>query len=72
MTLIKFDIGELCYILLINSNVVGFEVLAAVVMTSSIHRDTVPCSTAETIRHFGGKYYLHPLGREASQERNQH
>jgi hypothetical protein len=55
-----------------QSNVLGFQVLAVVVMTSFIHRNTAPCCMTETIRRFGGKYYLHPQSRKASQERNQH
>jgi hypothetical protein len=34
---------------------IGFEVLAAVVMKSSIFQDTMPCRPLKSNRRFGGK-----------------
>jgi hypothetical protein len=38
---------------------VGFEVLTAVVMKSSVFWDITPCSPLKVNRHFGGTYRLH-------------
>jgi hypothetical protein len=45
-----------------NHNV-GFEVLTAVVMKSTILWGIMPCSLLKVNRLFGGTYRLHPQGR---------
>jgi hypothetical protein len=45
---------------------VGFEVLTAVVMKSSIFWDITPCSTLNVNRRFGETYRLHFQGRKIS------
>jgi hypothetical protein len=50
---------------------VGFEVLTAVVMKSSIFWDIMPCSPLEISRRFGGIYRLHLQGRIINRARNQ-
>jgi hypothetical protein len=45
---------------------VGFDVLTAVVMKSSIFWDITPCSSLKDNRHFGGTYRLHLHGRRKS------
>jgi hypothetical protein len=47
----------------------GFEVLAAVVIKSSILWDITPCSPLKVNRRFGETYRLHLLGRRISQTR---
>jgi hypothetical protein len=42
---------------------VGFEVLTAVVMKSTIFWDIMPCSLLKVNRRFGGTYRLHNHGR---------
>jgi hypothetical protein len=42
---------------------VGFDVLTAVVMKSTIFRDITPCSPLSVNRRFGGTYRLHLQGR---------
>jgi hypothetical protein len=49
---------------------VGFEVLTAVVMKSSVFWDKMPCSPLKINRHFGGTC-LHLQGQRISQEGNQ-
>jgi uncharacterized protein YjiK len=51
---------------------VGFEVLTAVVMKSTIFWDIKPCSPLKVNRFFGGKYRLHLQGRRISEARYQH
>jgi hypothetical protein len=53
----------------VNSSVdVGFEVLTAVVMKSTVFWDVTPYSPLEVNRCFGGTYHLHfqgePMGTE--------
>jgi hypothetical protein len=48
---------------------VGFEVLTAVVMKSSMFWDITPCNPLEINRRFGGTF-LHLQGRRMSQARN--
>jgi hypothetical protein len=43
---------------------VGFGVLAAVVMKSTIFWDITPCSPLNVDRRFGGTYRLHLQGRK--------
>jgi hypothetical protein len=50
---------------------VGFEVLTAVVMGSSIFCYMTPCSTLKN-RRFGGIYRFHRQGRIISKVGNQH
>jgi hypothetical protein len=50
---------------------VGFEVLTAVVMKSTIFWDITPCSPLKFNRRFGGTYRLHLQGRRISQAINQ-
>jgi hypothetical protein len=45
-------------------NYVGFEILTAVVMKSTIFWDVTPCSPLSVNRRFGGTYRLHLLGRK--------
>jgi hypothetical protein len=42
-----------------REDLVGFEVLTAVVMKSNIFWDITPCSPLQVNRHFGGTYRLH-------------
>jgi hypothetical protein len=49
----------------------GFEVLTAVVMKSSIFCDIIPCSQLKVSRRFGATCPLHLQGRRISQGRNQ-
>jgi hypothetical protein len=49
---------------------VGFEVLTAVVMKSTIFWDIMPCSLLSVIRRFGGTYRLHLQGQKISWVRN--
>jgi hypothetical protein len=51
--------------------VVGFEVLRAVVMKSSIFWDIMLCSPLKVNRGFGGTYRLNRQGPEISHARNQ-
>jgi hypothetical protein len=51
---------------------VGFEVLTAVVMKSTIFWDITLCSLLNVNRRFRGIYHLHFQGRRISQTRNQH
>jgi hypothetical protein len=53
------------------SQIVGFEVLTAVVMKISIFWDITPCSPLKVNRRFGETYRLHLQGRRVSQKRNQ-
>jgi hypothetical protein len=46
---------------------VGFEVLRAMVMKSSIFWDITPCSSLKVNLCFGGKFRLHLQGRGISQ-----
>jgi hypothetical protein len=39
---------------------VGFEVITAVVMKSSIFWDITPCNSLEIKRRFGGTCHIHP------------
>jgi hypothetical protein len=55
----------------ISYKYVGFEVLTAVVMKSTIFWDTTPCSPLNVNRRFGGTYRLHLQGRKISSARNQ-
>jgi hypothetical protein len=48
---------------------VGFEVLTAVVMKSSIFWDITPCSLLKVNRSFGGTYRLHLQGWKISRAR---
>lgn len=50
----------------------GFDVLAAVVMKSSILQDVSLCSLFEDYQHFGVMCCLQLQGWNISQERNQH
>jgi hypothetical protein len=50
---------------------IGFEVLTAVVMKSTIFWDITPCSSLSVNRCFGGTYRLHLQGRRISRARNQ-
>jgi hypothetical protein len=52
-------------------NYVGFEVLTAVFMKSTIFWDITPCSPLKDNGCFGGKYRLHLQGRKISTARNQ-
>jgi hypothetical protein len=49
---------------------VGFEVLTAVVMKSSMFWDKTPCSALKVKRRFGGTCRLHLQGRRISQARS--
>jgi hypothetical protein len=49
----------------------GFEVLRAVVMKSSIFWDIAPCGLLKIKRHFGGTYRLHLRGGIISRAGNQ-
>jgi hypothetical protein len=49
---------------------VGFEVLTAVIMKSTIFWDIPPCSPLKVNRRFGGAYHLHHQGRRISRARN--
>jgi hypothetical protein len=55
-----------------HAHSVGFEVLTAVVMKSSIFWDKTPCSPLKPIRCFGGTRRLHLQGRRISHARNHH
>jgi hypothetical protein len=46
---------------------VGFEILTAVVMKSTIFWDITPCSLLQVNRRSGGTYSLHFQGRKISQ-----
>jgi hypothetical protein len=51
---------------------VGFEIVTAVVMKSTIFWDKTPCSRLKFNRlHGGGKYRLHLQGQRISRARNQ-
>jgi hypothetical protein len=50
---------------------IGFEVLTAVIMKSTIFWDITPCSPLKVNRRFGGTYRLHLQGRKISRARNQ-
>jgi hypothetical protein len=54
-----------------RQNYVGFEVLTAVVMKSTIFWDITPCISMKVNRRFGGTYRLHLQGRRISKARNQ-
>jgi hypothetical protein len=45
---------------------VGFQVLAAVVMNSTTFWDITPYSPLKVNGHFGGIYRLHPEGNQVS------
>jgi hypothetical protein len=49
---------------------VGFEVLRAVVMKSTIFWDITPCSPLKLKQRFGGTYRLYHQGRRISRARN--
>jgi hypothetical protein len=51
-------------------NSIGFEVLTAVVMKSSVFRDVIPCSSLKVNRHFRGTCRLHLQGERICQARN--
>jgi hypothetical protein len=51
---------------------VGFEVLTAVVMKSTIFCDIMPCSSLKANWHFRGTYRLHPQDRRISRANNKH
>jgi hypothetical protein len=51
---------------------VGFEVLTAVVMKSTVFCDITPCSLLSVNRRFGGTSRLHLQGRKISRARNRH
>jgi hypothetical protein len=51
-------------------NVVGLEVLTAVIMKSTIFWDVTPCSPSSVNRSFGETYRLHLQGRKISRARN--
>jgi hypothetical protein len=51
---------------------VGFEVLKAVVLKSSIFWDITPCSPLKANRRLGGTYRIHLHSRRIRQERGQH
>jgi hypothetical protein len=51
----------------INLLIVGFEVLTAVVMKSTIFWDIMPCSPLKVDQRFRGTYHLHFQGRRISQ-----
>jgi hypothetical protein len=55
-----------------NKQTVGFEVLTAVVMKSSVFWDKTPCSLVKVNWCFGETYRLHLQGRRVKQARNQH
>jgi hypothetical protein len=48
---------------------VGFEVLTAVVMKSTIFWDITPCSPLKVNRRFGGTHRLHLQSRRISRAR---
>jgi hypothetical protein len=52
-----------------NIRVVGFAVLTAVVMKSSIFWDITPCSPFQVNRRFGGTYSLRLQGRRKTSVR---
>jgi hypothetical protein len=52
------------------SDCIGFEVLTAVVMKSSVFWDITPCSSLKVNRCFGGTCRLHLQDRIISQERD--
>jgi hypothetical protein len=54
-----------------SSVYVGFEVLTAVVMKSTIFWDMTPCSPVNFNRRFGGTNPHHLQGRRISRARNQ-
>jgi hypothetical protein len=49
---------------LMKYDIVGFEVLTAVVMKSTIFWDITPCSPLSVNQRFGVTYYLHLQGRK--------
>jgi hypothetical protein len=49
-------------------NLVGFEVLTAVVMKSTIFWDVTPCSPLKVNRCFGGTYGLHFHGEKWAEQ----
>jgi hypothetical protein len=49
---------------------VGFEVLIAVVMNSTIFWDITPCSPSRARRRYGGTYRLHLQGGRINRARN--
>jgi hypothetical protein len=49
--------------------IIGFEVLTAVVVKTSIFWNITPCGSLKFDRRFGGTCHLHPLGRNRA--RNQ-
>jgi hypothetical protein len=51
---------------------VGFEVLTAVIMKSTIFWDITPCSSLSVNRRFGGTYRLHLQGQKIRRARNMH
>jgi hypothetical protein len=54
-----------------NFKSVGFEVLTAGLMKSTIFWDITPCSSLKVNRRFGRTYRLHLYGRKISRARNQ-
>jgi hypothetical protein len=56
----------------VKVTIIGFDVLTAVVMKSSIFWDITQCSPLKDNRRFGSAYCLHLHGRRISQSRNEH
>jgi hypothetical protein len=54
-----------------NVTSVGFEVLTAVVIKSTIFRDITPCSPLRVNQRFAGTYRLHLQGRKRGRARYQ-
>jgi hypothetical protein len=52
----------------VEKNFVGFEVLTAVVMRSSIFWNITPCSPLKVNRRFGGIFRLHLWGSRKQRE----
>jgi hypothetical protein len=50
---------------------VGFEVIIAVVMKSSVFWDITPYSPLKVNRRFRGTYWIHLQGGRISREKNQ-
>jgi hypothetical protein len=50
--------------------IVGFKVLTAVVMESTIFWDITPCSPLKVNGRFGGTYHLYLQGRRIREARN--
>jgi hypothetical protein len=69
--LVIVNILRIRRILLLQCIYVGFEVLIAVIMKSTIFWDITPCSKLKVNQHFRGTYRLHLQGWRVSKARYQ-